>query len=148
MAIRANEGMRSYIRHPSTIPLDFHLEEVVQGGTDYLKNVSQGGLSFYSKIHLDPGATIHLKIPLINPVFEALGQVTWCNQEGNHFEVGVQFLDQDDMFRARMVEQICHIEEYKRKVYEEEGRRLSGEEAAKEWITKYAIDFPAAVPDP
>lgn len=139
--------MRNFIRHPSTIPLDFHLEEVVQGGTDYLKNVSRGGLSFYSKIPLEPGATIQLKIPLVKPIFEALGRVTWCHQDGNRFEVGVQFLDQEDMFRARMVEQICHIEEYKRKVLEEEGRSLTGEEAAKEWIAKYAIDFPAAQSD-
>jgi hypothetical protein len=138
--------MRSYIRHPSSVPLDFQLEELVQGRTDYLKNVSQGGLSFYSMVPLEPGSTIHLKIPLIKPIFEALGQVTWCNQEGNRFEIGVRFLDQDDMFRARMVEQICHIEDYKKKVYEQEGRRLTGEEAAKEWISKYAMDFPGSVP--
>jgi hypothetical protein len=137
--------MRSYIRHPSTVPLDFQLEELVKGGTDYLKNVSHGGLSFYSKTYLEPGSTIHLKIPLVKPIFEALGQVTWCNQEGNCFEVGVSFLDQDDMFRARMVEQICHIEEYKKKVFEDEGRRLTGEEAAKEWIAKHATDFPRSV---
>ena len=55
----------------------------------------------------------------------------------------VQFLDQDDSFRARMVEQVCHIEHYKAEVREKEGRAISGEEAAQEWIRKYAKDFPS-----
>ena len=41
-----------------------------------------------------------------------------------------------------MVEQICHIEQYKQDVFEKDGRRLSGEQAALEWIEKYATDFP------
>jgi hypothetical protein len=41
-----------------------------------------------------------------------------------------------------MVEQICHIEHYKREVAEREGRELSGQQAAKEWIAKYAASFP------
>jgi hypothetical protein len=41
-----------------------------------------------------------------------------------------------------MVEQVCHIEQYKADVLKKEGRELTGEEAAKEWILKYAKDFP------
>ena len=46
-----------------------------------------------------------------------------------------------------MVEQICHIEQYRREVLKKEGRRLSSEEAASEWIVKYASDFPDTGPD-
>ena len=134
--------MRSFIRHPSNIPIDFQLEELVVEGNEYLKNVSVGGLAFNSKSQIDVGRIIRIKIPLVNPVFQALGRVTWCRPENSHFEVGIEFLDENDTFRARMVEQICHIEEYKQEVLEKEGRTLSGEEAASEWIQRYAIEFP------
>ncbi len=136
--------MRSFIRHPSSIPVDFQLEELVTDGGDYLKNVSQGGLAFHSTVTLKPGTTIRIKIPLVSPVFQAIGKVTWCHPLQNTFEIGIQFLDENDSFRARMVEQICHIEQYKQEVFDKEGRQLSGEQAAVEWIQKYATDFPNA----
>ena len=134
--------MRSFIRHPSDIPIDFQLEELVTEGTDYLKNVSQGGLAFNAKIALEPGATIRIKIPFVHPVFQAIGTVTWCHPQQHEFEIGIQFLDEGDTFRARMVEQICHIEQYKQEALDKEGRHLTGEQAALEWIEKYATEFP------
>jgi hypothetical protein len=134
--------MRSYIRHPSNVPIDFQLEELVAEGSDYLKNVSQGGLAFHSTVTLEPGTTIRIKIPLVSPVFQAIGKVTWCHPLQDKFEVGIQFLDDDDTFRARMVEQISHIEQYKQEALEKNGRHLTGEQAAVEWIEKYATDFP------
>lgn len=134
--------MRSFIRHPSNVPIDFQLEELVNEGGDYLKNVSQGGLAFHSTVTLEPGTTIRIKIPLVSPVFQAIGKVTWCHPLESGYEIGIQFLDEDDTFRARMIEQICHIEQYKQEALEKEGRKLTGEQAAVEWIEKYATDFP------
>ena len=37
--------MRSFIRHPSDVPIDFRLDQLVSAGSDYLKNVSRGGLA-------------------------------------------------------------------------------------------------------
>ena len=68
--------------------------------------------------------------------------MTWCRRHNEHYLIGVEFLDAQDDYRARMVEQICHIEHYKKEVLEREGRLLSGEQAAHEWIHKYAQDFP------
>ena len=48
----------------------------------------------------------------------------------------------EQKFIYSMVEQVCHIEQYKKEVLKNEGQGLSGEEAAVEWITKYAKDFP------
>ena len=136
--------MRNFIRHPSTIPVDFQLEELVTEGDDYLKNVSYGGLSFCSKHELSAGAIISIKIPLFKPAFQAMGRVSWCRPEHDQFEIGIEFLNKDDMFNARMVEQICHIEEYKQKALLKEGRKLSSEEAALEWIEKFAPQFPGS----
>jgi hypothetical protein len=43
-----------------------------------------------------------------------------------------------------MVEQVCAIDRYRRQVLEQEGRTLSRDEAASEWITKYAGRFPTS----
>lgn len=135
--------MRSFIRHPSDVPIDFQLGEVVAESADYLKNVSRGGLAFHAHTELTPGTVIQITIPLVDPVFEALGRVSWCKRdEANEFEIGIEFIAEDDVFRARMVEQICHIEHYKQEVLEKEGRQLNGEQAAAEWITKFAHGFP------
>jgi hypothetical protein len=45
-----------------------------------------------------------------------------------------------------MVEQICHIEAYRRNILQTEGRVLDGRSAALEWIDKYAADFPLIRP--
>ena len=40
-----------------------------------------------------------------------------------------------------MVEQVCHIESYLRRVREREGRSLTAEQAAREWIGSHAEGF-------
>src|SRR5210317_970166 len=113
--------MRNFIRHPSNIPIDFQLEEAETEGRENLKNFSFGGLSFCSKHALSVGAIISVKIPFIQPEFHTAGQVSWCRPENNQFEVGIEFLDKEDMYRTRMVEQICHIEQYRQEVLKKEG---------------------------
>ena len=134
--------MREYIRHPSDIPIEYELESVVAHQKDYLNNISQGGLSFKCHHYLQEGAVIHIRIPLVHPIFQTDGIVVWCHDMNSHYDVGIKFLDSINTYRIRMVEQICHIEHYKKEVLEHEGRTLSGEEAALEWIRKYAPDFP------
>jgi hypothetical protein len=135
--------MRSYIRHPSDIPIEYHSDTMhSRSGGEALRNIGEGGLAFRSKHALPVGTTITIRISLVQPDFEARGQVVWCRPEGGLFEIGVAFLDAGDLFRARMVEQICHIEQYRADVLNNEGRYLSGEGAAREWIQKFAGDFP------
>ena len=46
------------------------------------------------------------------------------------------------MFKLRMVEQICQIEHYRLTVLSDEGRVISSEQAAHEWVIEHASDFP------
>ena len=135
--------MRSYIRHPSDIPIEYQADI---GGSriteEHLNNISQGGLSFNSDRELDNGTMITIRINYVEPHFEVKGQVAWCHPENGYYVVGVCFIEEADLFRLRMVEQICHIEHYKSKVQAEEGRKISGEQAAREWIKKFAGEFP------
>ena len=59
------------------------------------------------------------------------------------FDIGVAFdADNDDAYRVRLCEQICRIEQYKRDVLLDEGRFLTSDEAAAEWIAEHAAAFP------
>jgi hypothetical protein len=146
-AHRSAPDGRKFIRHPSDIPIEVDLESVVASRREYLQNISAGGLCFSSRVRLAPGTLIHVRIPLVRPTFECDGRVVWCEERETHYDVGAQFV-QSSEFRLRMVEQVCHIEHYKREVLVKDGRRLTSEEAAMEWIAKYAADFPQFNPPP
>ena len=135
--------MRRYIRHPSDIPIEYRQVEAVEREQPRLTNVSLGGFAFTSRSPIPLDTRLRVRIPFVNPPFEALCRVVWCRLEGDgNYEVGLAFEAEEDAYRVRMVEQVCHIEHYKREVLAREGRELSGEEAAMEWIRKYAKDFP------
>ncbi|MCU7813066.1 MAG: PilZ domain-containing protein, partial [Candidatus Thiodiazotropha sp. (ex Notomyrtea botanica)] len=91
---------------------------------------------------VEPGLEIHFAIPITPPQFHATGVVVWCRREGEEYQVGVKFTEEETAYAVRMVEQLCYIEHYRQSVRETEGRLLSGEEAALEWIDKYADHFP------
>ena len=124
------------------MPVQISLGDVVAHRTEYLNNISFGGLSFRSGIPVEKGTRIKIKIPLVRPIFEADGKVIWCRKGDGTFDVGVKFISPGDNFKIRMLEQVCHIQSYKTEVYEKEKRVLTGEQAALEWIKKYADKFP------
>lgn len=111
------------------------------GARDRLLDVSAGGLCCLSHTAYLVGARVTVRIPVGEPAFQAEGIVAWCRPDGPRHRVGICFNDQSLAFSARMVEQVCHIERY-RKVQSELGRALSEEDAAMEWISKYAKLFP------
>ncbi len=136
---------REYIRHPTNIPIGYSLDAIV-GEKQHqrrLRNISEGGLCFISDSMIEQGRNILISIPLCQPEFKAQGVVAWCQPiDKTHFDIGVEFQDESIHFTLRMVEQLCHIEEYKQHILQNEGRELSDEEAANEWINKYAGEFP------
>ena len=132
--------MRSFIRHPTDIPIEIRLGDQ-SCKREPLRNVSSGGLCFQHPEAAAIGSVIVVRIALTSPPFEACCRVAWCQADVGAWQVGVEFLDQDDLFRLRMVEQICHIEQY-RTTTASLGRTLSSHEAAVEWIEQYAEAFP------
>ena len=135
--------MRSYIRHPSSVPIQVS----AAAGTaaeEHLHDVSAGGLCFETNVRMEPGSGVHLSIPVRRPPFEADAVVAWCHSIERGYRVGVRFTGDVSPYTLRMVEQICHIEHYRQDILEREGRRLSSEQAAGEWIARYAKRFPQA----
>jgi hypothetical protein len=139
--------MRQFIRHPADIPIEVRTGDALAHATRRMSNVSLGGLAFQSDTAFAPQAIVMVRIPFVQPVFETGARVVWCSARNGRYELGVQFLDPQDAFVGKMIEQVCHIENYRKVVREIDGRRLSAEEAAAEWIAKYAAQFPDPGPD-
>ncbi len=139
--------MTRFFRHPANIPIEVETHSQPSPAPDkthHTLNLSIKGLAFRCNQAFPPGELVGIKIPFVRPPFEAEARVIWCKPREGQFELGVEFLDQDDAFMARMVEQVCHIENYKKAVHRSEGRLLSSEEAANEWISKFASKFPCS----
>ncbi len=136
--------MRKFIRHPNCIPIDIAVDETSgtdNDGTVHLINVSAGGLAFSLLHPVTTGARLTISMPQVWPDYSASGTVVWCREAPSGYEAGVQFDQPDEAFKARMVAQFCQIEDYRREMREREGRALSSEEAAREWIVRYAEEF-------
>lgn len=139
--------MREYIRHPADIPIEFQQDTQALHQNETLTNISQSGLAFHSHSELAVGTVLLLRITLYQPPYQARARVAWCRPTEVGFDVGAELLDPNDIFRSRMIEQLCHIEHYKQMVLRTQGRQLSGQQAALEWISKFAEQFPQVESD-
>jgi c-di-GMP-binding flagellar brake protein YcgR len=135
---------REFIRHTAGVPIEVRAVTGDERRQLESVNVSEGGISFVSDVDYPLGTVIEVRIPEVDPPFEANARVVWTSPEEGRYCIGVAFLDANDAFRARMVEQVCSIERYRREVEATEGRVLTPADAAAEWISRYAGRFPVA----
>lgn len=133
--------MRKYLRHPSDIPINVSSIGDGRDSISSLQNLSLGGICCEVDQFIESGTEIIINIPLVKPSYEGHGVVVWCRREDDHYDLGIRFVEKEEAFKSRMVSQICQIEHYKKQVQENEGRDLDGEQAAKEWISKFAAGF-------
>ena len=136
---------RHYIRHPVDIPIT--VQTVSESATANTHNVSIGGLCFLSFKPIKIGSEVRVEINSVTPQFNATCEVAWCkrrkaDEAEPSYEVGIKFISNDEAYRARMVQQVCHIEQFRRELSEQENRHVSRDEAAKLWIEQHAADFP------
>lgn len=132
---------RAYIRHPADIPLEVCPETQQSAAPGELRNLSRGGLAFAAQYPYPPGSDVRLVIRCCPNTMEVRGQVVWCEAREAGYEVGIAFYTPADAYQVRMVEQICQIEQYRQDVWRNEGRQMSQDEAAQEWISRYADQF-------
>jgi len=142
-----NTTIRKFIRHPVEMPIQvttsWEEDESDESLDQTITDVSLGGLAFVSPKPLEVLERVQVCIPVLDNDNRLVGNVVWCEKSAAGYEIGIEFEKSRDVFRLRMIEQICHIEHYREEVLRVEGRKLSSKEAASEWISKYAGDFPA-----
>jgi hypothetical protein len=91
-----------------------------------------------------PGDLVTVEYPTL-AISGVSGEVVWSGDlgDGTHRHLcGIRFLERSMFLRARLVEQLCHIEAYRRDQREKNGRDLTPNEAAGEWIATTASGFP------
>lgn len=136
--------MRRYLRHPSDMPVELVLRKQAFLPTQRLHNISLGGVACNSSRGFRRGTAIELRIPLFGEQARYPGVVAWCHKQTDDYLVGVAFLDEDTLFRARMVEQVCQIEHYRHVRELATGEQLPLEAIAQEWIALHAADYSRA----
>jgi len=132
--------MRKFIRHPSDFPIFVSSVGEPGDASAQLCDISQGGFACQLGSALPPGNKVTLRIPCLDQDQRVSGKVVYCNSDVNGYRIGIQFDDETEAFKVKMVEQVCQIEHYRREL-RGTGRELDAESAAYEWINRYGREF-------
>jgi len=132
---------RQFVRHPTSIPIEIRLLAGSHGKVQ-VSDISLGGLAFVYHWPISLGTEVAIRVPELAEYLELIGRVVRCQGRHPRWIVAVVFEHKEDVFRMRMVQQICHIEAYRQQVLKTEGRKLSSNEASEEWIAAHAAHFP------
>ncbi|GMQ96430.1 MAG: hypothetical protein BMS9Abin15_0101 [Gammaproteobacteria bacterium] len=128
----------TYYVHPTAIPIRYRFAHQ----TTEPETSQPFGLCFHCGAALPEGTSLEVMVEVCDEVQCFHGCVDWSRRDGDTWQVGLGLTNQDDVFRARMVEQLCHIEAWRQQVSAEEHRELTPENAALEWIEHFSSDFP------
>ncbi len=134
--------MRQYLRHPTEMPVELIARK--QQEHQQLNNISLGGVACNSQRNFKRGLWVELHVPLLGSEAHYSGVVAWCRKRAGDYLVGIAFTDEDNLFRARMVEQVCQIECYRLQREAEVGHSLPIEEVARDWIALHGAAFAAS----
>ncbi|ANG63975.1 hypothetical protein A8C75_16860 [Marinobacterium aestuarii] len=133
-------NQQRFIRHPDEIPLEL---QVVEAVCDSAHLSMPLGLLCRSAAMLATGQQVSISTGDLAHAAAITGKIEWCRAHLDHYELHIRFTSDEHAQRMRMFEQVCHIRRYRQWVQEQQGRSLSEDEAALEWIAKYAALFPS-----
>ncbi|MEI7998920.1 MAG: PilZ domain-containing protein [Candidatus Omnitrophota bacterium] len=139
---------RRFIRHPLCLPLAY---KILQPGTSKLQeeiksetiNLSKGGLLFPARRPVADGSVIVIRMPFEDKIFNIKAKVIRCskNPETSLYDIAATFLRLNQAFKAKMIEQIYLIAEYRDLLSLQVGEDVSLEEASRRWIKRYSARF-------
>ena len=137
---RGASERRKFIRHP--VDVEIRLSRVSSRDSEgvLMSDLGDGGLAVQSEVFYKKGSRLIVQIPHIHPPFEAVGVVCWNRSLNGPYLIGIRFMDDSSTRQMRIVEQVCQIELYRKRLLAE-GNSISFKDAAREWIDKYAEDF-------
>ncbi|NVZ99814.1 PilZ domain-containing protein [Pseudomonas gingeri] len=133
--------MVRFLPHPVDVPVKLTLLEHSCISRHRLRTLSLGGIACPSPRAWRHGSALEMCIPSLGEAACYSGYVAWCLKRKHAFLVGIAFVDEQTLFGARMSEQLCQIERY-RKVREQQNAQPQNIEAiAQEWVQQHANDF-------
>jgi hypothetical protein len=133
---------RRFIRHPLSYPLKTRIIRHIDG--DILlngesENIGGGGLLFRSSEAVAEDTEVEINLTVENRQFELDGIVVRCDAAGNSdYNIAVSFRRPDEALKARMMEQVVRIEEFKRRLERRCAKPLDFSWVAKQWIKRYS----------
>lgn len=135
--------VQSFIQHPTEVPVKLVISDDKFPLT-CINNSTSTGVYIHTPISYSQNSCVEVEINVQSPAFFAKGYVCSCEPlaGGIGFQIGVRFDCPETAFAVRMIEQICYIEQYRQQVNLTEGRVLSSDTAALEWISQHAANFP------
>ncbi|MEH6444178.1 MAG: hypothetical protein V7784_09785 [Oceanospirillaceae bacterium] len=135
--------VQSFIHHPSEVPVKLVVSDN-QFPLFCIDESSSTGVYIHTNARYSVNSCVEVEINVQSPAFFAKGYICSSEpvKEGIGYETGVVFDCPDTAFAVRMIEQVCYIEQYRQKVSVSEGRELTIDSAAVEWITQHAANFP------
>lgn len=144
MAAFTRPDKRKYLRHPFSIPIKLEAPDSHESVVSESADISQGGISFLWNASLSRGSKLSITIPVKDKRFQVYGRVAYCRPDRVHpklYRTGVRFTDVDSAFKAKLAEETLEILSYQRRLSREEGYEVPVEDAARNWISKYAASF-------
>ena len=134
---------RAYYRHPIRVPMKLHLSRQKQVVETPSSDISLGGLSFLWRDRLAKGNLLDINIPVKEKIFLIKAKVVYSREDRKtgRFKTGVLFCDSPSAFRAKLAEEALEIMEYQKKISAIVGYEISEEDAAEQWIQKFASSF-------
>jgi hypothetical protein len=135
--------VQSFIHHPSAIPVKMEVSKD-QFSLPSIDAASSTGVYIHTLTQYAINSCVEVEIDVRSPAFYARGYICSSDslKEGIGFQTGVVFDCPQTAFAVRMIEQVCYIEQYRQQVSLTEGRELTVDNAAVEWITQHAANFP------
>jgi len=137
-----DEEKRRFIRHPLSYPLKtrvvhHNVEEVLLHGES--ENIGGGGLLFISSEAIAEDTEVEINLTVENRQFQLDGFVVRCDPAQNgDYNIAVSFASPDEALKARMMEQVVRIEEFKQRLERRCRRTLDFSWVAKQWIKRYS----------
>ncbi len=118
-------------------------EELSQFRHTKAKDISSEGLLFLAKEPYEIGALLDLSVPAQRNTYHMKARVVHSEPDdaSELFRIGVQFLNQSDLFKLKMAEQLYEIVQFQRQLSLTENRDVSCEEAAERWIRDHSDAF-------
>lgn len=105
-----------------------------------LHNTALGGLAFVSVAAMNKVNGAQYETEYSGGNVNNLAEQCRAGPESAGYNVA-QVLSRDEMFRMRMESQCRQIKRYRLQVFRDSGRLLSVDDAALEWIARFAASF-------
>ncbi|MEP3350370.1 MAG: energy transducer TonB [Marinomonas sp.] len=131
-----------FVAHPRDLPLEITLIEDQPFPQINEERAGFVGITSFTSRPFDNGRSVRITLEEIDPNFCVSGRVVQCEKEMDGYRISIEFPTKEECYCVRMIEQLSQIEHYRRQA-KIEGRRLNYNEAAAEWIQKFAASFPA-----